>query len=276
MHDEPEKDSVPTETDTDKAANAAGATDAPETAASSKAEVQPEDVTAESSEIREPDPTADDGVTSTDPPAQVVEESDAVPEAEAGSAASPPPEFTIESLSAALEDARKQLVTLSRESERSAATLQDTQARLRAVSKAYRDQQEEMEGFRKRLETQSRYKLDRQAFDAVAAFLDPVQNLRRSMENAEGLPDALLQGLQMVESQFSDAMTRLGLEPVPGVGTIFDPNMHEALAVAPVTDAEQDGKVLIVHAEGFMVAGKILEASKVVIGKYTAEALEEA
>ena len=59
---------------------------------------------------------------------------------------------------------------------------------------------------------------------------------------------------------------------MPGEGATFDPQVHEALAVTPVTDASQDGKVLMVHTAGYTVNGKVLKAAQVVIGKHQADA----
>lgn len=146
--------------------------------------------------------------------------------------------------------------------------LAETEGRLRAVSKAYTDQKNEMASFRDRVEAQERIRLQRREFDVAQTFLDPVQNLKRSVEAGIVEPESFLDGIRMIHGQFSEAMAKLGLEPVPGVGAPFDPTMHEALAVAPVTSEEQDGIVLIVHVEGFMVRGKVLQAAKVVIGKF--------
>ena len=35
-----------------------------------------------------------------------------------------------------------------------------------------------------------------------------------------------------------------------------------------MADASQDGKVLMVHADGYTVNGKVLQAAQVVVGKY--------
>jgi len=152
--------------------------------------------------------------------------------------------------------------------------LEATQARLRTVSKAYTDLQSEMTAFRDRMEAQAKVKAERQAFEAVGAFLDPVQNLKRSIAAPGADMAGLLDGLSMVEKQFLDALTKLGLEEVPGEGAVFNPKYHEALAVSPVTDPDQDGKVLVVHQGGFVVNGKVLQAAQVVIGKYEAPASE--
>jgi molecular chaperone GrpE len=67
-------------------------------------------------------------------------------------------------------------------------------------------------------------------------------------------------------------MTRLGLAPIPGVGADFDPLLHEALALAPVSDPALDGKVLMVHSEGWRVKGKVIQAAQVIVAKFEAPA----
>ena len=71
----------------------------------------------------------------------------------------------------------------------------------------------------------------------------------------------------MVQKQFMEAMEKLGLEEVAGEGAMFDPKIHEALAVTPVADPAQDGRVLTVYTSGYTVRGKVLQAAQVIIGK---------
>lgn len=151
------------------------------------------------------------------------------------------------------------------------AQLEAAQARLRTVSKAYTDLQKEMAAFRERMENVNKAKAERQAFETVKAMLDPVQNLKRSLEMG-GDADSMRGGVEMVHKQFMAALEQLGLKNVPGQGCDFDPTYHEALAVMPVADAEQDGKVLQVHRDGYAVNGKVLQAAQVVIGKHEAPA----
>ena len=149
-----------------------------------------------------------------------------------------------------------------------AEQLEAAQARLRTVSKAYTDLQAEMASFRERVENQAAYKRERRAFELAQTFLEPVQNLKRSLENPGDDVNALVKGLELVLHQFSTALDKLGLEAVPGVGSTFDPRVHDALAIQPVTDPEQDNTVLMVHEDGYAVNGKVLQAAKVIIGKY--------
>lgn len=154
--------------------------------------------------------------------------------------------------------------------------LREAEGRLRAVSKAYTDQKNEMHAFRERVEAQAARRLERREFEAVGIFFEPVQNLQRSLEAGIHDPDSFLAGLHMVHAQFVRGLEELGLERVPGVGASFDPNLHEALAVAPVEDPSQDGKVLVVHEDGYRVGSKVLHAAKVVIGRHTGEEVPEA
>lgn len=146
--------------------------------------------------------------------------------------------------------------------------LRDTEARLRAVSKAFTVQKAEMEDFRQRVERQEAIRLERREFEVAQTFFEPVQNLRRSLGSATDVPAAFLEGLQLVQQQFDEALLRLGLARVGGVGTRFDPAVHEAIGTAPVQDPAHDGLVLMVHEDGFQVGSKVLQAAKVIIGRH--------
>lgn len=154
--------------------------------------------------------------------------------------------------------------------------LQETTGRLRAVSKAFTEQKDEMTAFRERTEAASRLARERREFEVVKAFFDPVQNLKRSIDAGISDADAFLDGIRMILHQFAEGLQRLGLEPIPGVGSPFDPKLHEALAVMPVADKDQDGRVMFVHVDGYMVGGKAIQAAQVVIGKHAPEAAAEA
>ena len=154
--------------------------------------------------------------------------------------------------------------------------IRELAARLRMVSKAYQEQKDDMAAFRKRVEDQGKVKESRASFDAVKAFFDPVQNLKRSLAAPGTEVQPLVDGLGLIVAQFIEALEKLGLEETPGEGSDFNPEYHEALAVMPVTDVALDGKVVMVHATGYTVTGKVLRASQVVIGKFTPEEVAEA
>jgi molecular chaperone GrpE len=161
-----------------------------------------------------------------------------------------------------------QVAALKTELEAAKQAAEQATTRLRAVSKAYTELQAEMKSFKERMEQRAKMDSELQAFDQVRAFFDPVMNLKRSMSSQAGDNDTLRQGIEMVYHQFMEALHKLGLAEVPGAGATFDPAIHEALGVQPVTDKALDGKVLTVHTTGFTVRGRVLQAAQVVIGKH--------
>ena len=141
-------------------------------------------------------------------------------------------------------------------------------AKLRTVSKAYTDLQDEMDAFRKRQSQLADVKAQRKADEVVERFFEPVENLKRCIESGGDEMEALKKGIEMVIQQFADRMDKLGLREIPGVGATFDPSMHNALAMMPVTNPESDGKILMVHAAGYAVGSRVIQPSQVVIGKF--------
>ena len=142
------------------------------------------------------------------------------------------------------------------------------EARLRQVSKAYTDLEADNAAYRLRVSSDNEQKVQRKAGELVELFFEPVQNLKRSLaaENADTV--ALRQGLSITLEQFARALERLGLEEITAIGAVFDPKVHDAIAIAPVGDPAQDGRVVMVHATGYRIGSKILQPAQVVIGKH--------
>ncbi|MFP6762113.1 MAG: nucleotide exchange factor GrpE, partial [Planctomycetaceae bacterium] len=98
--------------------------------------------------------------------------------------------------------------------------------------------QAELENFRKRaqreMETEVRYR------DAglIRDLLPALDNLTRSVQAAEqtGNVEELLQGLQMILSQFDQVLVGHSAAPIKTVGEPFDPNLHEALQEIPTSE----------------------------------------
>jgi molecular chaperone GrpE len=151
-----------------------------------------------------------------------------------------------------------------------AAQLADTEARLRAVSAAYREIQGEMVSFRQRNERLQEERDRLRRGEVVTGIFEPVQNLKRSLAAiaAMGLPEEVPEGLRMIVNQFMAALKKLGLEEIAGLGEPFDPSIHEALAVVPVTDAAQEGIVLQVYESGWRIGPQVIQPARVIIGAY--------
>ncbi|MFZ5478366.1 MAG: nucleotide exchange factor GrpE [Myxococcota bacterium] len=147
------------------------------------------------------------------------------------------------------------------------AKVAELEARLRAVSAAYKQKQEEIEGTKERLARQASIQEEIRRGEVVASLFEPVENLHRSLEALKGQP--VEGGLRMVYQQFMEAMRKLGLEEVPGAGAPFDPNLHEAIATQPVDTKERDNTILTVFSAGYRIGNRLIRPARVVIGSYS-------
>ena len=148
----------------------------------------------------------------------------------------------------------------------------DLEARLRQVSAAYVKLQEEMQAFRERQERIQQDRDRRRQGEVVKSMFEPVQNLRRSLDawGSLDLPPEATQGLGLVLEQFQGALRALGLEEIGAAPVPFDPNIHDAICTMPVQHAALDGQVIQVFEAGYRVGSIVIQAARVIIGRYEA------
>ena len=101
-------------------------------------------------------------------------------------------------------------------------------------------------------------------------MLDVVDNFERTVDAAANEEDEkvknIVEGIQMVRTQFLDVLKKQGLEQVEAMDKEFDPNFHEAMA-----QQEAEGKeanvVIQEYQKGYILNGRLLRASKVIVSK---------
>ncbi len=152
------------------------------------------------------------------------------------------------------------------------ALQEETEGRLRKVSSAFKQAKQDLDWIKKRAAEERKEETERAKGMAVKRLFEPLQNLRRSIESLEKEDEksSTLEGLKLVENSFMTGFNELGLKEVPGYGSIFNPDHHEALTLMPVEKIELDNRVLQVFAAGYQVGGFLIEPAKVIVGKYTA------
>ena len=143
--------------------------------------------------------------------------------------------------------------------------VQELEARLRTVSAAFRERQDEVAGIRERLTRQAQIEEEIRRGEVVTSLFEPVENLSRSIRASKNLPEDTLQGLRMTHQAFMQALHKLGLEEVPGAGSKFDPSVHEAIATIPATDSGLDNTVAQVFSTGYRIGKRLVCPARVVI-----------
>lgn len=125
----------------------------------------------------------------------------------------------------------------------------------------------ESENVRKRAE-RDRREAEQYGSTRLARDLLPVyDNLNRALasvadehrETAQGL----IEGVELTLRELRNVMERHGVTPVrPEIGSLFDPQLHEAMFEAPV-EGTKAGQIIQVMVEGFKLHDRLLRPAQV-------------
>lgn len=96
-------------------------------------------------------------------------------------------------------------------------------------------------------------------------------NLSRALQTLDGTEKAqlgdnaknLVEGIELTEKNLMAVLARHGVTAVPGVGSKFDPNVHQAVANIP--SSEEKGTVATVMQTGFKLGDRTLRAAMVAV-----------
>ena len=126
----------------------------------------------------------------------------------------------------------------------------------------------EYDNFRKRTAREIDSILQRGSDKLVTELLPILDNLDRATEhrNDKTTYEEYVKGIALIEDQFRAVLSRAGLEPIEVVGKPFDPNLHDALLQVESNDYES-GIISAEAEKGYMLGGRVLRHSKVIVSK---------
>lgn len=104
--------------------------------------------------------------------------------------------------------------------------------------------------------------------DVLKDLLPVFDNLERAAVHAESATEvkALLDGIHMVMRQFQDALGKLGVERLVGVGKAFDPAVHEAISHIETTEYAP-GIVAAEAQPGYRMNERLIRPALVVVAR---------
>jgi len=151
-----------------------------------------------------------------------------------------------------------------------AAAVDGEFAKLAADCDAYLDHlrrlQAEFDNYRKRVQRDSEQHRLRAAEAVVESLLPVMDNMGRALDAAARHEEGqLIAGLELVAGQLRTTLEGHGLDEVPvEAGTLFDPNLHEAVLTQASSDYEE-GTVLQLLERGYLLHGRLLRPAKVIV-----------
>ena len=141
------------------------------------------------------------------------------------------------------------------------ARADEHQSRLRALA--------DFENYRRRTEREAGGVRRAGRSEVLLPLLEVRDNLERAL--AAGSSDSsFLRGVKAIAEQLGRIVTGLGAVPIPGVGTLFDPRLHEAVATVPAVEHPPDTVVTEIRP-GFLLDGEALRPAQVVVAQSTRE-----
>ena len=133
----------------------------------------------------------------------------------------------------------------------------------------------EYQNFRRRTERERAEWTQRARMPVLEAMLNVLDDFRRSLdaseqvEQQEEMPGpayrALKEGVELVYQNFSEALTKLGVEYIEAVGRPFDEHLHEAMMQMPAPEGTAPGIVLQEIQRGYRLGDRVLRHSKVIV-----------
>jgi molecular chaperone GrpE len=136
----------------------------------------------------------------------------------------------------------------------------DAEAKLGELADAFRRGRDELAAVRARLERDQ----EQRVRDAVGRTLEKVlaglDSLDRALSHAPDGP--LADGVRLAQKQLLDALAAEGLERIRTVGLPFDPNVAEAVAATPASDAPPQ-TVVEEFRPGYRMGDRILRPAQV-------------
>lgn len=127
----------------------------------------------------------------------------------------------------------------------------------------------EIDAASSRMASASAKELEQRTRKLLESFLPVVDDLDRAIAAAKSRAESadVAEGLDLVRRSFLARLGQFGVTHAPALGAQFDPQRHDAVATVPVTDAAQDGRVIDVMREGYLIGEDTLRPASVAVGK---------
>lgn len=159
--------------------------------------------------------------------------------------------------------------TLEAEIEELTAALASRDAEVMAANQRADQAHKQLAAASARIAAASAKELAQRTRKLLESFLPVVDDLDRAIAAAKAHASSLdvAEGLELVRRRVLTQLGQFGVTHVPARGEKFDPRLHEAMVLVPVTDASQDGYVIDVMREGYAILEDTLRPAGVAVGK---------
>jgi molecular chaperone GrpE len=142
--------------------------------------------------------------------------------------------------------------------------------KLRSENRAYLDRlarlQAEFDNFRKRNAKEQQDYRDYALAEALKLLLPILDSLDRAVKTEKAGAEDFRSGLELIDRQFHDVLTKLGVEPIASKAAAFDPNLHQAVQMVPSSEVPEN-HVAEELQRGYKLRDRLLRPAMVVVAR---------
>ena len=143
--------------------------------------------------------------------------------------------------------------------------LQKKQIELDELDDRYKRVFAEFENYKKRTQKERDGLYNSVLGDIIVNMLPILDNLQMAVA-AECKDEGYKQGVELVEKQFKEFLSKNNVEEIPAIGEMFDPSVHEAVGSAQ-DETKQNGEIVQEYRKGYKLGSKILRHSMVIVNQ---------
>jgi molecular chaperone GrpE len=150
---------------------------------------------------------------------------------------------------------------------KASAAEQETEIdRLRSERAMYLDRlarlQAEFDNYRKRSVREQQEFRDYALVDALKQLLPILDSLDHALRTENASAGDFRAGVDLIDRQFHDVLSKLGVEPIKASGEPFDPTLHQAIQMVE-TDETNDNHVIDELQRGYKLHDRLLRPAMV-------------
>ena len=132
--------------------------------------------------------------------------------------------------------------------------------------------QAEFDNARKRAVREQQEFREFAAADVIRNFLPILDSFERALKagsgdsNANSNSNDFRNGVELIYRQFQDALQKIGVQPIPALGQVFDPRVHEAVEMVDTTEVA-DHHVFDELQRGYKYKDRLLRPAMVRVAR---------
>lgn len=125
--------------------------------------------------------------------------------------------------------------------------------------------QADFDNYRKRTNELNKRTKEEGVVEVVEKFLPILDNLRLAIQAISD--EKIAEGVKMIYRQITDMLASMNITEIPALGEQFDPNLHNAITLVKVKDADKANMIIEVMQKGYRMGDRVIRHSVVKVAK---------